>query len=198
MATLEEIDEAVEAVREYANTPLIILHCTSAYPTPLHEADIRTIPMLLERYQIPVGLSDHTTGIVAPVTAVALGAGFIEKHFTLDRNDGSVDGAFSLQPEEFTEMATACRAAWQALGRVRTGPSDKEISQRCYRRSLYAVKDIPAGGKLTFDNVRSIRPGYGLHPRELPHIIGLRAREDIPKGTPLSMELLESHAVEAR
>lgn len=191
MATLEEIDEAVEAIRKYSETPYVILHCTSGYPTPLNEADLKTISMLMERYQVPIGLSDHTTGTAAPVTAAALGACFVEKHFTLDRDDSAVDAAFSLEPAEFREMADACRAAWQALGTVRMGPSASEASHRCFRRSLYAVKNIPAGGKLTHANVRSVRPGFGLHPRELPRILGLRAKGFITKGTPIKMELLD-------
>lgn len=190
MATLDEIDEAVAAIRQYPNTPYVILHCTSAYPTPVSEADLRTIPMLRERYQVPIGLSDHTTGMVVPVAAVALGANFVEKHFTLDRSDGAVDAAFSLQPAEFSDMAKACRATWQALGNVRTEPSDSEVAQRIYRRSLYAVKDIPAGAVISQADVRSIRPALGLHPRYLEQVLGRKARVTIAKGTPMSWELL--------
>ena len=191
MATLEEIDEAVAVVRQFPETPYVILHCTSGYPTPLSEVDLKTIPMLIERYQVPIGLSDHTKGIAAPVASIVLGACFIEKHFTLDRSDGGVDAAFSLEPSEFREMATACRDAWQTLGAVRTGPSPVEISQRRFRRSLYAIKEIPVGTRVTEEYVRSIRPGNGLHPRELPHLIGMRAVVTIDKGSPIVWSMFD-------
>lgn len=190
MATLEEIDEAVEVIHKYPQTPFMLLHCTSAYPAPLDQANLRTIPMLMGRYKVPIGLSDHTTGIAAPIAAVALGASFIEKHFTLNRGDGAVDAAFSLEPAEFRGMATACRSAWQSLGTVRTGPSASEISQRRFRRSLYAVVDIPSGTLITHENVRSVRPDRGMHPRELPKVLGRTAKVFISKGTPLSWEVL--------
>lgn len=190
MATLEEMDEAVETIRQYPRTPFVLLHCTSAYPAPLDQADLRTIPMLMERYRVPIGLSDHTTGIAAPVAAVALGANFIEKHFTLNRGDGAVDAAFSLEPTEFEAMANACRAAWQALGSVRTGPSVSEISQRRFRRSLYAVTDISAGAPITQENVKSVRPDKGLPPREQAKILGMKAKVFIAKGTPMSWDIL--------
>lgn len=190
MATLAEIDEAVQTIARYPATPSLILHCTSGYPTPIGEANLRTIPMLAERYRAPIGLSDHTTGMAAAVAAVALGACFVEKHFTLDRGDGAVDAAFSLEPAEFAELAVACRAAWQALGSVRSGPSAVEISERRFRRSLYAVVDIPAGTRIGDEHVRSVRPGNGLHPRELPRLIGRHAAVTIRRGTPISWDLL--------
>ena len=186
MATLEEVDEAVQVLREFPQTPYVILHCTSGYPTPLHESDLNTIPMLMERYHVPIGLSDHTTGIAAPVAAVALGACFIEKHFTIDRGDGAVDAAFSLEPVEFREMGDACRNAWQALGVARTGPTPGEVSQRCFRRSLYVVADIAAGERFTDANVRSIRPGLGLHPRHFDDVVGRVASRDVRRGEPLA------------
>lgn len=191
MATLEEMDEAVAVIRQYPQTPFVLLHCTSAYPAPIAQADLNTLPMLAERYGVPVGLSDHTQGIVVPVAAVALGARFIEKHFTLDRGDGAVDAAFSLEPAEFKDMATACRAAWQSLGIVRSGPSETERSQLRFRRSLYAVRDIQAGEPITQDNVKSVRPAFGLHTRELPKLLGRKAKAFIVKGTPMSWELLD-------
>jgi pseudaminic acid synthase len=191
MATLEEIDEAVAAIQHYPETKYVILHCTSGYPTPWEEADLNTIPMLMERYQAPVGLSDHTNGIAAPVAAVALGACFIEKHFTLDRNDGAVDAAFSLEPAEFKVMADAARMAWQAMGKVRTGPSATEKSQRHFRRSLYAVRRIPVGQRITIEDIRSIRPGNGLHPRELPRLIGRKVQVSIEKGMPIAWDMID-------
>ena len=191
MATLEEIDEAVETIRQFPNTPYVILHCTSAYPTPVAEANLNTVPMLMERYDAPIGLSDHTTGIVAPVAAVALGACFIEKHLTLDRSDGAVDAAFSLEPGEFKDMADACRLAWASLGHARTGPTAAEMAGRAHRRSLYVTQDLKKDDFFSSDNVRSIRPANGLHPRELPNVLGRRARQDIKRGTPVCWEMIK-------
>jgi N-acetylneuraminate synthase len=190
MATLEEIDEAVAVFGDFPDSRYVILHCTSGYPTPLAEADVNTVPMLIERYGVPVGLSDHTAGIAAPVAAVALGARFIEKHFTLDRGDGAVDAAFSLEPAEFRALADACREAWQALGGVRTGPSAGEVGQRHFRRSLYVVADVAAGEPFSADNVRSIRPALGLHPRHLDAVIGRVAARDISRGEPLAWDMV--------
>lgn len=191
IAALQEIDEAVEIVRRHRGTPLVLLHCTSAYPAPVEEADLATIPMLAERYRVPVGLSDHTLGIAVPVAAVALGACLIEKHFTLDRSDGAVDAAFSLDPGEFADMAQACRDAARAIGQPRVSMASVEQSQRAFRRSLYAVADIPAGAVITDALVRSVRPGLGLHPRELLRVIGARARVAIAKGTPMAWDLID-------
>ena len=190
MATLDEIDEAVAVFREFSASRYLLLHCTSGYPTPLHEADLNTIPMLMARYAVPVGLSDHTPGIAAPVAAVALGACLVEKHFTLDRGDGAVDAAFSLEPAEFRALADACRQAWQALGAVRTGPSPIEVGQRRFRRSLYAVADIAAGESFTAANVRSVRPAQGLHPRHLGQLTGRVAGRTIRRGEPLSWDMV--------
>lgn len=191
MATIDEIDEAVAVFSAFPSTPCIVLHCTSGYPTPVEEADLHTIPMLIERYQVPIGLSDHTSGIAAPVAAVALGARFVEKHFTMDRADGSVDAAFSLEPDEFRVMADACRDAFRGLGKVREGPSPAEVAQRRFRRSLYAVRDVAKGQILTADDVRSIRPGLGLHPRHLDDVIGRTAKRDIARGEPFQWEMCD-------
>lgn len=190
MATLTEIDEAVAVLAGYPATPYVLLHCTSAYPTPVDEANLNMLAVLRERYQAPVGLSDHTLGVTVPIAAVALGAGMIEKHFTLSRSDGAVDAAFSLQPDEFREMGDACRLVRRALGKVTDGPSPVERSQLPFRRSLYAVEDIPAGARIAANQVRSVRPGNGLPPRELPNVIGRVARVAIARGTPLSWDLL--------
>jgi N-acetylneuraminate synthase len=190
MATLEEIDEAVAVFREFPASRCVLLHCTSGYPTPLEEADLNTIPMLIERYALPVGLSDHTPGIAAPVAAVALGACLVEKHFTLDRGDGAVDAAFSLEPAEFRSLTDACRQAWQALGAVRTGPSAVEVGQRRFRRSLYAVADIAAGEPFTAENVRSVRPAHGLHPRHLEQLTGRVAGRAIRRGEPVAWDMV--------
>ncbi|WP_078120701.1 pseudaminic acid synthase [Thiosocius teredinicola] len=191
IASLDEIDEAVSVLKRYPKTPFILLHCTSGYPTPIAEADLATIPMLMERYRVPVGLSDHTLGIAVPIAAVALGACLVEKHFTLDRADGAVDAAFSLDPDEFSNMARACREAALAIGQPRREMAPVEHSQKAFRRSLYAVADIPAGSVITDAQVRSVRPGLGLHPRELQRVLGCRARVAIKKGTPIAWELLD-------
>jgi N-acetylneuraminate synthase len=190
MATLAEIDESVDTIRALSNAPLILLHCTSAYPAPIDEADLRTLAVLKERYRVPVGLSDHTTGSVVPVAATALGACLVERHFRLDDGAEAVDAAFSMTPETFRQLKADCRAAWQALGAVRDGPTETERRHLGHRRSLYAVRDIPAGARLTRDDVKSIRPAHGLHPRELPAVIGAVAREPIARATPLRWDLL--------
>ncbi len=197
MATPAEIDEALATIRACPDVPVVLMHCTSSYPTPLDQADLNTLPTMIQRYQAPLGLSDHTKGIAAPVAAVALGATLIEKHLTLERADGAVDAAFSLEPAEFRAMAVACRDAWSALGRAREGPTAAEAAERVNRRSLYVVADIAAGERLTPANVRSIRPGLGLHPRELQAVLGRRACSAIAKGTPLDWSLLREPGPQA-
>lgn len=190
MATLEEITEAVDAFRSMGNNQLTLLKCTSAYPAPLEEMNLRTIPDLAARYGVPVGLSDHTLGITAAVAAVALGACIIEKHFTLSRSVSGPDSAFSLEPHEFKAMVSAVREAERALGRVSYEISDREKASRVFRRSLYAVADIEAGAVLTAMNIRSIRPGFGLEPKHLTTVLGRPARQNIQRGTPLSWTMI--------
>lgn len=191
MATLEEIDEAVRALRESGCRELALLKCTSAYPAPPEEMNLQTIPHLAATFGVPVGLSDHTLGITAAVTAVALGACIIEKHFTLSRAAGGPDAAFSLEPAEFTAMVQAVREAEKAQGRVSYEVTARERSSHIFRRSLFVVRDMQAGEHFTADNVRSIRPAHGLHPRHLPEVLGRRARCAIARGTPLTWELIE-------
>lgn len=191
MATLAEIDEAVRTITEGSLEtpnpyPLALLKCTSAYPARPEEMHLRTIPHLAAAFGVPVGLSDHTLGIAAPVAAVALGACIIEKHLTLSRALAGPDSAFSLEPHEFRAMVAAVRSAEKALGAVHYGVSAQEAGSRVFRRSLFVVQDVQAGEPLTACNVRSIRPGYGLHPRHLEEVLGRRASQDIPRGTPLS------------
>lgn len=186
MASLGEIDDAVNAVMRKGSGGLILLHCTSGYPTPFADSDLRTIPNLSQTFGVPVGLSDHTDGISSPVAAIALGACVIEKHFTHARAEGGPDAAFSLEPAEFAQMAAACRNAYAALGRVRHTRAASEEGSAKVRRSLYAVADIAAGEPLTSRNVRSIRPGLGLPPKHLAEILGRPARETIKRGTPLA------------
>jgi len=186
MATLAEIDEAVQIIRGAGGQQLALLKCTSAYPAPPEEMNLRTIPHLAEAFSVPVGLSDHTLGIAIPLAAVALGACIIEKHFTLSRAASGPDSAFSLEPHEFKAMVEAVRTAEQALGQVYYGVSEQEAGSRAFRRSLFVVKDIKAGEVFTNENVRSIRPGYGLHTRYRNEVLGRRAGHDIKRGTPLN------------
>jgi len=190
MATIEEIEEAVQAARQAGAEQIALLKCTSAYPAVAEEMNLRTIPELARRFDAPVGLSDHTMGIAAPVAAVALGACIIEKHLTLSRSEPGPDSAFSLEPQEFKEMVEAVRTAEKALGEVHFGVSAKEASSRVFRRSLFVVQEIKQGEVFTLENIRSIRPGYGLHTRHLPEILGRRAACDIERGTPLHWDLV--------
>jgi pseudaminic acid synthase len=190
MATLGEIEEAVQAARRAGATQIALLKCTSAYPAPPEEMNLRTIPHLAEAFGVPVGLSDHTLGIAVPVAAVALGACIVEKHFTLSRDIPGPDSAFSLEPHEFKAMVEAIRTVEKALGKVHYGITEQEAKSRVFRRSLFVVKDMKAGEMFTEENVRSIRPGYGLHPRHLKDVLGRRAARDIKRGTPLSWELI--------
>ena len=190
MATLAEIDEAVQAARKAGASQIALLKCTSAYPALPEEMNLRTIPHLSEAFGVPIGLSDHTLGIAVPVAAVALGACIVEKHFTLSRNISSLDSAFSLEPQEFKAMVEAIRTTEKALGEVRYEVSEQEAKSRVFRRSLFVVKDMKAGEVFTGENVRSIRPGYGLYPRHLKDVLGRRAGQDIRQGTPLGWGLV--------
>lgn len=186
MATLAVIEEAVDAARASGADQLALLKCTSAYPALPGDMHLRTIPHMSEAFRAPVGLSDHTVGISVPVAAVALGACIVEKHFTLSRSVPGPDSAFSLEPAELTAMVEAIRTAEQALGTVRYGPSQKEACSRIFQRSLFVVRDVKAGEKFTAENLRSIRPGNGLHPRYLNEFIGRAASRGIAAGTPLT------------
>ena len=190
MASLAEIDEAVRALRENGTKDLLLLKCTSSYPAPPEEVNLRTIPHLAEAFGCPVGLSDHTMGSAVAVAAVALGATMIEKHFTLSRADGGPDGAFSMEPDEFRQMVRDIRVVEKALGRVHYTLAAKEKENIVNRRSLFVVKDMKAGELFTEENVRCIRPGHGLRPKHLERVLGRHAAQDIAQGTPLSWELL--------
>jgi pseudaminic acid synthase len=190
MATADEIAEAVAAAKEAGCSEIALLKCTSAYPAPAEEMNLRTIPDLAGRFDVPVGLSDHTLGISVPVAAVAIGASIIEKHLTLSRAEPGPDSAFSLEPEEFKAMVEAVRVAEKALGRVSYELTEHERASRTFRRSLFIVKDIEAGEALTEQNVRSIRPGYGMPPKDLAEVMGRRAIRGIAAGTPLCWELV--------
>ena len=190
MATLSEIEEAVQTAQRAGATQIALLKCTSAYPAPPEEMNLRTIPHLAEAFGVPVGLSDHTLGIAVPVAAVALGACIVEKHFTLSRDVPGPDSAFSLEPHEFKAMVEAIRTAEKALGEVRYEVGEQEAKSRVFRRSLFVVKDMKAGEVFTEENVRSIRPGYGLPPKFLKEVLGRRAARDIKRGTPLEWGLV--------
>jgi len=190
MASLIEIGEAIMTLREAGCPEIAILKCTSAYPAPPEAMNLRTIPHLSGAFGYPVGLSDHTLGIAIPIAAVSLGACIIEKHFTLSRSIPGPDSAFSLEPDEFQEMVKSIRVAEKALGKITYLPNGQEEKMRAYRRSLFVVKDMKTGEYFTQDNVRSIRPGYGLHTRHLTNILGRKASRDIERGTPLSWELV--------
>lgn len=190
MASREEIDEALDALRSSGCSDVTLLKCTSAYPALPEDANLQTIPAMAAEFGCPVGLSDHTLGIAVPAVAVALGATVIEKHFTPSRADGGADSGFSLEPAEFKAMVDAVRTAEKALGTVRYGGSPGDEKSKVFRRSLFAVKDIKAGEEFTPENVRSIRPGHGLAPKHYEAILGKTAACDIPFGTPLSWEMI--------
>lgn len=196
MASEEEIGEALEAARLAGANEIVLLHCISGYPTPASEANLNMIATLSRRFAVPIGLSDHTLGTVVSTAAVALGACAIEKHFTLARVDGGPDAAFSLEPSELEELVASCRTAWEALGQSNFQRSPSEIENRRFRRSLYVVENIAAGEPFTQQNVRSIRPGFGLAPKHLAALLGTRAARDVPRGTPLTwgdVDLLNDH-----
>jgi N-acetylneuraminate synthase len=191
MANLREIGEAVETARAAGCREIAVLHCTSGYPTPPEDSNLVTIGDLAASLDVVTGLSDHTRNTAVPIAAVALGASLIEVHLTLRRTDGGEDAEFSLEPEELTEMISGCRTAWTALGKISYELEASEKGNKTFRRSLYAVQDIPAGGRFTAENIRSIRPGFGLPPKHLPEVLGRRAGRAIPRGTPLAWSLIE-------
>lgn len=190
MASIGELDEAVQAAREAGCKDIVLLKCTSTYPATPDNSNLLTLPHMRELFGCEVGLSDHTMGIGAAVASVALGAVLIEKHFTLRRADGGVDAAFSMEPEEMEALATETKRAWQALGQVCYGPSAAEEKSLRYRRSLYVVEDVKAGEALTPGNLRAIRPGLGLPPKYLGHFLGKKVRRDVKKGTALDWSLI--------
>ncbi len=191
MSTPEEIAEAVAVAEEARTGSVALLHCVSAYPAPAEEANLVRIPALAARYNCPVGLSDHTMDVEVAIASVALGAAIIEKHLTLRRADGGPDAAFSLEPQELSSLVRGVRTAYASLGQREAGIAKSEKPNMIFRRSLYVVKDIAAGEKLTSENVRSIRPGYGLAPKHLPEVIGRHARRKIKRGTPLTFQSIE-------
>lgn len=184
MADAEEIAEAVDAARSAGCTQLALLHCVSGYPAPPEDYNLRTIVDMAERHGHVVGLSDHTLDNSVAAASVALGAAIIEKHFTLDRNGGGPDDTFSLEPADLAELCRSARTTWQALGRVDYGLKSSEQGNRQFRRSLYFVRDLPAGAVVTADAVRSVRPGYGLAPKHLDAVLGRRLAHAVQANTP--------------
>jgi N-acetylneuraminate synthase len=189
-ATVSEIDEAVRAARQAGAAGLALLKCTSAYPAPPEEMNLRTIPHLAQMFGVPAGLSDHSMGIAVPVAAVALGASIIEKHLTISRSEGGPDSAFSLEPQEFRAMVDAIRVAEQALGTVRYEVTEREAVARAYRRSLFVVKDVRQGEAFTQENIRSIRPADGLPPKYLSQVLERKATRDIAAGSALAWDMI--------
>jgi N-acetylneuraminate synthase len=191
MASLIEIEEAVQAAREAGANHIALLKCTSAYPAPPEKMNLLTISHLMDTFEVPVGLSDHTMESAVAVAAVALGACILEKHLTLSRDIPGPDSKFSMEPHEFKEMVKAVRIAHKALGEVHYVPMENEAEIRIFRRSLFVVKDVKAGDRFTRENMRSIRPSHGLSPKYYAEILGKKASKDIERGTPLNWDLVE-------
>jgi N-acetylneuraminate synthase len=190
MASVQEIAAAVDAARGAGCRELVVLSCTASYPAPPEHTNLRRIPVLAEAFRVPIGLSDHTLGIGVPIAAVGFGACLIEKHVTLDRGDGGVDSAFSLEPAELAALVVESERAWQALGTTAIGPTEAEREGLRFRRSLYVVTDVRAGDPVTEQNVRSIRPTGGLAPDAITAVLGRTFTRDAAKGTPLTWDLI--------
>lgn len=191
MADAEEIQEAIDAAREGGCKELAILHCVSGYPAPAQDYNLRTLIDMQTRFQLPVGLSDHTLDNTTAITSVALGACIIEKHVTLDRSGGGPDDSFSLEEDELTALCTGSKTAWQSLGKVDYGRKSSEQDNVKFRRSLYFVKDIQAGEVITEEHVRSIRPGFGMTPKFFDYLLGKTVKVNISRGCPVKPEILE-------
>lgn len=191
IATTEDIELALAACKKMGNSQIALLKCISSYPAPIEEANMSMVKDLANRYGVISGLSDHTMGSTVPVVSVCFGAKIIEKHFILDRTIGGPDASFSMNEAEFKQMVIAVREAEKAIGVVDYELTEKQQSGRAFSRSLYVVEDIKGGDLFTSKNVRSIRPGYGLHPKFLPNVLGKIAKSDIEKGTALSFDLLQ-------
>lgn len=198
IATQDEISRAVNACKAVGNEQIVLLKCTSAYPAPLNEINLRTLPDLATRFDVIAGFSDHTLGITAPVAAVSLGAKMIEKHFILNRSIGGADASFSLDVEAFTQMVQAVRDTEAMLGSVSYELSQKMQASRYFARSLFVVKPIAKGERFTTENIRSIRPSHGMEPRFLPEILGKEATTDLAYATALAPEHIKGFAQEVK
>ncbi len=190
MANLREIEDAVTTARENGCDELVLLHCISSYPAPDEQSNVRTVPDLAERFGVVTGLSDHTFGSAVAVASIALGGCVVEKHFTIRREDGGPDSAFSLEPDEFKTLVKDCKRAWRALGQPTYDLQGSERGSVEFRRSLYVVRDVAAGEELTNENVRSIRPGHGLPPKHMPEVLGRHASRALKRGEPLAWDLV--------
>jgi pseudaminic acid synthase len=191
IAEIEDIQLAVDACRDQGNNNIALLKCTSSYPAPIEEANMLMVKDLSERFNVIGGLSDHTMGISAPIVATSMGAKIIEKHFILDRAIGGPDASFSLNEEEFSSMVKSVREAEKAIGEVNYNLTEKQKKGREFSRSLYIVNDVKAGDVLTEENVKSIRPGYGMHPKHYKEVLGKKFTQDLPKGTALKKDLID-------
>ena len=191
IATLEDIELAVNTIRSEQNNDITLLKCTSAYPAPIEDANLQTIPDMKQRFGVKVGLSDHTMGSIVPVTAVALGAEVVEKHFIIDRTIGGPDAAFSMEMDDFKQMVSDIRNVEKALGKVNYPSDPSKIKGREFCRSLYVAENIRAGEEITEQNVRSVRPGYGLHPKYLQDILGKKVMVDLKKGERMVLEYIQ-------
>lgn len=192
MASLEELKLAIQTLNKAGCPAIALLHCVSSYPAKYEEMNLKTIPDMMRRFKTTVGLSDHSPGIVASLTAIVLGASIIEKHIIISRTEGGPDAAFSIEPKEFEELVQAVKNAKKTIGKPFYGPGTKESENVIFRKSLFVVNNIKQGEKFTKDNVRSIRPGYGIHPKYFQKIIGKTAKIDLERGTPLKI----NHMVE--
>lgn len=195
MATLGEIEETVSAARDAGAEQLVLLKCTSTYPATPENTNLCTLPHLRDAMRVQVGLSDHTMGVGASVAAVALGATVIEKHFTLDRNDGGVDSTFSLEPEELRQLVVETERAWRAMGSIAYGPTGDQASSLKYRRSIYVARDVRAGETILADDLAVIRPGLGLAPKHIDQLIGKKAIRDLSRGEPSSWGMFATEEV---
>lgn len=190
LATIGEIDEAVKVIQYSGSKDIVLMKCTSSYPASETDTNLLTIPHMKELFNCQVGLSDHTLGTGVAIASVAMGATVIEKHFTLSRKDGGVDSAFSLEEEEFKSLVIEVERAYRALGKVHYGPTEKENGSLKFRRSIYAAEDIKAGELFTKNNLKIIRPSFGLEPKNYDQIIGRKSKQDIPKGTPIKWKFI--------
>jgi len=191
MASEKELDETVKAVKKAGGKDLILLKCTSSYPAQPKDMNLKTIPYMREKYKCQIGLSDHTLNNVSAIGSIFLGATVIEKHFTLSRAEGGVDSAFSLEPQELKSLVEETKMAWEAIGKINLEPTESEKGSLKFRRSLYIAQDIKKGDFFNAQNVRSIRPGYGLPPKEIEKILGKRAKKDLIRGTALSWDVIQ-------
>ena len=189
MATVDEINEIIETIKLSGNDNFALLKCTSAYPSPPDSSNISTISHMKNQFGCEIGISDHTMGIGTAVASISFGATIIEKHFTLDREDGAIDSFFSLDPSEFTVLVDECRRAWASIGNITYGPTLSEKQSILNRRSLYIGRNMKAGDQLTTENLRRIRPGFGLAPRYYDELLGKKVRVDVKKGTPVSFDI---------